>query len=90
MRPEVPDWLVWVWKAFHRLSAERSFQVRGMAAPMGVTRITSVPGRIPWTAVLRWAEAHGYGPERFGFLDELVQQMDDEFLDWHGQQMRAL
>jgi hypothetical protein len=53
-----------------------------MAAPLGVMQIESEPGRIPWTAVQRWAEAHGYSEDRSTFLDKLLGEMDEEFLDW--------
>lgn len=89
LRPQVPDWLAWIWEAFHRLSCERPYRVTGIAAPMGVMKIEGIPGRIPWTAVDAWARRHGYGRDRLSFLDRVLGEMDDEFLAWHAERRAA-
>lgn len=45
-----------------------------------------VPGRIPWTAVARWAEVNGADLE---FLDHCMTAMDAEFLDHHRSKQEA-
>lgn len=69
---DVPGWLMAPWRAWHRLTDDRPWLGGGMAAP--------IPGRIPWTAVARWAEVHGLDLE---FLDHCIAAMDGEFLDHH-------
>jgi hypothetical protein len=45
------------------------------------------PGRIPWTAVMAWADRHGYGPDQAVFLDRCFQVMDAVFMDcWKARQ----
>lgn len=41
-----------------------------------------VPGHIPWTAVMEWADRHGYGQETANVLDRLIGEMEAEYHDW--------
>ncbi|WP_456316949.1 phage tail assembly chaperone [Teichococcus aestuarii] len=86
--PEIPDWLIWIWRAWHRLTDERQYIVEGISAGMGGTLIRSRPAAIPWTAVRRWAEVHGYGPDRAEMLDQCIQAMDGEYLAWSAERAK--
>ena len=44
--------------------------------------IRSRPGRIPWTAIQKWSEVHGYTQDRREMLEHCIQAMDAEFLEW--------
>jgi hypothetical protein len=77
----LPDWLHWVWRAWHRLHQDRPWVGGGMAAPQ--------PRRIPWAAVMAWSDRHGYGSEQADFLDRCCQVMDAVFLDWWQAQQRT-
>ena len=72
-----PAWR-WVWRAWHRLDGERPWRAGGMGPPL--------PGRIPWTAVARWAEVHRLSEDDAEMLDGLLGEMDAEFLAWHREQ----
>jgi hypothetical protein len=87
--PEVPDWLNWVWRAWNRLHDERPSTVTGFAVPMGAMRLTSRPGRIPWTAVQRWCRHHGLGRDEMAFLDRCIGEMDAEYLAWWGERQAS-
>ena len=39
------------------------------------------PGPIPWTAVDRYAERHGYSGEGFTYLLQMVRAMDAVYLE---------
>lgn len=77
--PHVPMWLAWVWRAWHRLAADRQWVAGGMGPP--------VPGRIPWSVVQMWVVAHGMNRDEATFLDRCLGKMDEVFLEhWrHGQ-----
>jgi hypothetical protein len=71
-RPDVPEWLEWVWRAWHRLNLDRPYFGGGMG-PM-------VPGRIAWRDVVTWCEFHDLPGEAVGFLDRCIVAMDTEFV----------
>lgn len=79
----------WIWRAWHRLTHERQWQVRGMGMPMGGTIITPYPTAIPWTAVHMWADAQGYDEGDTLFLDAALIAMDGVFLAWWGEQQKT-
>lgn len=80
--PDAAPWLDWIWEAWWRLSDERPHIVTGMSAPMGGSLIRSVPGKISWSSVARWCDAHGYGDEDRDMMDRCIQSMDAVYLQW--------
>ena len=46
------------------------------------------PMHLPWTVVMRWAEAHNYQEAEIMFLDACLSAMDDEFMEIHAEQER--
>lgn len=81
--PEIDEGHDWIWRCWWRLhQGSRPSEVSGIAAPLGVTMIRSVPGCLPWTAVVAWAERNGLGQSDEEFLDRCIQEMDQEFLKW--------
>lgn len=73
--PDVPDWLVWVWRAWWRLHEDRPWLGGGLG-PLA-------PCRIPWRDVVLWAGVFGLDAEQLATLERLIGQMDAEFLAWH-------
>ncbi|WP_249212088.1 hypothetical protein [Gluconobacter cerinus] len=71
--------LVWIWRAWHRLSSERSTETTGIMAPMGGSIIQSRPGYIPWTVTRAWAEHHELSVAEMALLDRCLVAMDDVF-----------
>lgn len=49
----------------------------------------AAPGRIPWTAVQRWCERHGYGADEAEFLDRGLMAMDEAYIAWYAEQAKA-
>jgi hypothetical protein len=41
------------------------------------------PGRIPWMAVVAWADFHDLPREELDLLDQCVVAMDSEFIAYH-------
>ena len=39
-----------------------------------------IPGRIPWLAVISWAQFHHYGRDEIELLDRAIGAMDAVFL----------
>jgi hypothetical protein len=76
----VPDWLLWVWRAWHRLNLDRPMRGGGFGPMM--------PGRIPWTTVRDWCEFHDYSADEMAFLDHCLREMDSVFLEWHAAQLK--
>ncbi len=76
--PEISDWLIWVWRAWQRLTLDRPMHGGGLGAVM--------PGRIPWQSVRDWAEQHG---QDLAFLDQAVVAMDTVFLEWSAERMKT-
>lgn len=66
--PKLRPGLEHYWEAFDDLSTER--------APPG----WGPPGRIPWTAIHRYAMAHGYHGDAYLDLKEVVKAMDEAFM----------
>jgi hypothetical protein len=86
--PDLDDWLIWVWRAWHRLHDERPYTVTGFGAPMGGMMIKSAPGRITWSSIRNWCEHHHYSGEDAMFLERCLAAMDDEYLLWWGAQQQ--
>ena len=59
-----------------------------MAAPLGGMMLRSIPGRIPWTAIIRYADWHEYGREQTNILMRLLGDMDKIYLDWWTERMK--
>lgn len=78
--PELPASLLWIWRAWWRLSDDRPWVPQGMEAAR--------PGRIPWTAVAAWCDRNGYGPDDEDLLEKGLAAMDAEWLAWHAEQRR--
>jgi len=69
-----------IWQAFWRLNDERPQLIQGMAQPMGIMLIKSVPQRIPWSSVARWCEVYGLDLE---MAERCILAMDAIYLkDW--------
>lgn len=64
----------WVWRAWQQLDHERRWIGGGMAP--------SIPGRIPWTAMLAWCRHHRRSPDDLDFLAACMAAMDEVFIDW--------
>jgi hypothetical protein len=80
---------VWVWRAWQALKHERGYTIHGVAASFGGVEIHSVPGCIPWTAIIRYAEWHDYGREQTSFLLRLLAELDQVFLAWWSERKGA-
>jgi hypothetical protein len=78
----------WIWRAWQRLSHERQWQTRGASMPMGGSVIGPYPANIPWTAVDRWCEVHGYSEGESLFLDHCIQALDGVFSEWWAEQAK--
>ncbi|WP_422395632.1 phage tail assembly chaperone [Roseomonas mucosa] len=81
-KPEVEDWLAWVWRAWWALHDERSHTLVGISVPLGAMILKPRPGRIPWSAVDRWCRRHRYPRSQQDFLHRMIRAMDLEFLTW--------
>ncbi len=78
----LPDELLeWIWRAWHRLDPERSWQAGGMGP--------SHPCGIPWTAVERWARHHHLDDEAFQLLDDCIVEMDKVYSAWWREQAKV-
>jgi hypothetical protein len=83
---EVPPWLVWVWRCWHRLTLDRGQSVQGVPLDMGVMAIRSLPGRIPFSKVDEYAARRDYDEDRLDFLWRCLCEMEEEYLSvWHMQ-----
>lgn len=71
---EVDPMWSWIWRAWHRLSAERSWVPGGMGPAQ--------PCNIPWTTVMKWVDRHRIGPEDEALLDRCILAMDNVFKNW--------
>lgn len=56
---------------------------------MGAVMITPRPGRIPFSAVDRYARRYRIAGEAFDLLLKLLGKMDAEFMRWDAEQARA-
>lgn len=72
--PQLPDWLFWIWRAWHTLTHERAWIGGGMGP--------AAPGRIPWSAVMLYCDRLRYGEEDRLLLTRGVAAMDEAFLEW--------
>jgi hypothetical protein len=66
--PEFPAWAGWIFECWRDLDGDRESIPVGMGG--------SIPGRIPWTAVDRWARRYAIGPPWFEFLVRALRVMD--------------
>jgi hypothetical protein len=64
----------WIWRAWRRLSSDRPNHGGGFGP--------SVPGDIPWSLLLKWAEHHEMTKAEFYLLDRCCQAMDREYRAW--------
>lgn len=80
--PDPTPHLDWIWEAWWRLGDERPHIVTGMSAPMGGSIIRSIPGKIPWSVIAHWCDAHGHGDEDRDVMDRCIQSMDAVYLNW--------
>lgn len=78
--PGLPDYALWIWRAWDRLSDERPWRSGGMGPP--------TPGRIPWTAVRQWAAHHGYDADRMTVLEAGIAVMDAVYMQHWGEVVR--
>lgn len=85
---EVQPELMWIWRAWHRLTHDRQWQTRGFGMPMGGTMITPFPCSLPWTAMRAWSEAHGYTESEELFLDHCLLALDKVFIEWFAEQQK--
>ncbi|GCD52973.1 hypothetical protein [Acetobacter pasteurianus] len=82
----LPEFM-WIWRAWHRLSASRQWIPRGIALPLGGTIIESCPSFIPWEVVKSWAQHHGYTHAEMAFLDRCLAAMDGVFIRDHNKRL---
>lgn len=67
-KPQLHDYLIWVWNAFHQLSSTRNV---GMAV-----------GPIPWDSLDQFAQRHGIEDEdQFENFRHLITVMDSAYLE---------
>ena len=64
----------WLWEAFNALD---SCRVNAMSV-----------GRIPWTAVQQYAEAHKLDEEETWTLHEVIQHLDSLFISHHAEKQK--
>lgn len=81
----LPEWQ-WIWRAWHRLSAERPHVPQGFGMPMGGTLIEGRPGAIPWSVIRQWAEHHGLSQAEMALLDRVILAMDGVYLEHWAEQ----
>lgn len=79
---------MWIWRAWHRLSASRQRLTQGFGVPLGGTVIESSPGMIPWEVVQAWAQHHGYTHAEMALLDRCIVAMDQVFIEDWAQRMK--
>lgn len=66
-----------LWEAFQRLTSER--QVSGWGPP----------GRVPWTAIDRYAARFGWGGDQYLYFLEIMEQLDRAYLDYQAERFEA-
>lgn len=79
---------MWIWRAWHRLSASRQRLTQGFGVPLGGTHIESSPSMIPWEVVHTWAQYHGYTYAEMALLDRCIVAMDGVFIRDHHERLR--
>ena len=60
----MPAALGWIWRAWHRLEADRPRHGGGFGP--------AIPGPIPWSLVLRWADYQGLTQGEMQLLDQCL------------------
>ncbi|CDG41310.1 MULTISPECIES: phage tail assembly chaperone [Asaia] len=80
MRLEPRPDLVWIWRAWHRLSTERPHTVIGTFNALGGGFIESRPEPIPWSALTRWAAHYGLSVQEMTLLERCVIALDAVYL----------
>ena len=78
--PELPEHLLWAWRAWHRLSQDRPWRGGGLGPPF--------PGGIAWRDVRAWCEFYDLPGGAVETLDKLIREMDAEFFAWHSARVR--
>lgn len=68
----VDEQWMWIWRAFHRLHADRPYRSNGMDPPTA--------GRIPWAMVMQWAREYRLADGERSLLDACIVKMDGVFL----------
>ncbi|WP_349934943.1 hypothetical protein [Acetobacter sp. A11-2] len=79
---------MWIWRAWHRLSASRQRFPQGFSVALGATVFESSPGMIPWEVVQAWAQHHGYTHAEMALLDRCIVAMDRVFIEDWAQRMK--
>lgn len=79
--PDIPDHLLDVWRAWHRLDMDRPWYGGGMG-PM-------IPGRIPWKNIADWCQFHGHSHEQRELLDACFAEMDIAYISFHNEKAKA-
>lgn len=64
----------WIWRAWHRLNADRPFWGGGMSAP--------VPGSISYADMVVWAREHEMSNRERLMLDQCFMAMDEVYRGW--------
>lgn len=88
----VPPGTEFAWSAFWRLHDDRPHVITGsvIAAGMGgATIIEPRPGRIPFSAIDRYARRFGIAGSAFDLMLALLDKLDSEFMAWEGEVARA-
>lgn len=80
-KPVIPEWLSWVWRAWHRLHADRVWYGGGFGP-------ASPAPRIPWLSIVAWCQFNGYSGADVAFLDECCRVMDGVFVAWHAERVK--
>ena len=76
----VPTGAEFAWAAFWRLHADRPYLVTGFAVAMGATVIEPRAGRIPFSAIDRYARRYGVEGSAFDTFAAIVSAVDNEFM----------
>lgn len=72
--PVLDPTLLWIWRAWHRLTDDRPYHGGGMGP--------AVPGRIPWSLVHLWAQHHQLERGAMAMLDACFAELDTVYLTW--------
>lgn len=63
-----------LWEAFQRLTGERQLG-------------WGVPGRVPWTAIDRYAERFGWHDDQYLYFLEIIEQLDRAYLEYQAERL---
>jgi hypothetical protein len=76
----VPPGAEFAWEAFWRLHGDRAHVTTGFAVPMGAVLIEPRPGRIPFSAIDRYARRYGIMGSEFDLFLGIIEAVDKEYL----------